>query len=186
MAKRLFRNFCDLHLNHDDACAWIARSNGSLFNEQCTALSASSWKWRPRTGIRRCIFTYSARTRSGQVRERPNQSRLWTTSARRELLNESRGIVTCSASSGVHHSDRVRLWRIEDGSGGATMDKENESLAHFYRWDARIILYNAITKLKGASKLWFRSLGEDISDWDFSYFAHNVVDMHYDLNHRKK
>lgn len=66
------------------------------------------------------------------------------------------------------------------------MDKENESLAHFYRWDARIILYNAITKLKGASKLWFRSLGEDISDWDFSYFTHNVVDMHYDLNHRKK
>ncbi|KAK9738719.1 hypothetical protein QE152_g9632 [Popillia japonica] len=69
-----------------------------------------------------------------------------------------------------------------------------ENLANIFKWDNRTLLFNAITKLNGAAKMWFEGIQRKIYDWesfkqqlllDFPD-ATDDADIHFELSKRRK
>lgn len=69
-----------------------------------------------------------------------------------------------------------------------------ESVANAYGWDASFKLLQAVGKLRGAAKLWFEGIAEEVATW--TTFRHHLIrsfpstfdqaDVHYHLAQRKK
>ncbi|KAK9712740.1 hypothetical protein QE152_g24733 [Popillia japonica] len=118
----------------------------------------------------------------------------------RELLERERRWNRDQPSNVHYHNNNSQQVIPEFNPGTATSltatrwVRKVEAIAEIFKWDDKTLLFNAITKLGGAAKLWFDGIREQITNWmsfrsriilDFPS-VYDDADIHYELSKRRK
>lgn len=119
----------------------------------------------------------------------------------RDLFERERRINQVEDNKHVHyrHNAMQVIPEFDPGKLNSTLNALQwvaaaENLANIFKWDKKTLLFNAITKLSGAAKMWFEGVQQKVYDWDsFKQqlildfpTANDDADIHFELSKRRK